>query len=264
MPGPAPKRRTFWLNALVVIPCILVAAWFHFGYRPVHRLEGPRLIFWTWEKSEDLRFLDPKTEGVAFLASSVELLPDATHVQSRVEALDLPSGIQRIAVVRIYSHPDRPASLSAGQLNEALQTLIAATKLSNVSALQISYDARSSERAFYTKLLTELRRQLGPAYPISITAPASWCISDRWMRDLPVNEAVPMLFSMGQEEAVIRQYLSSTNTFPEALCRGSLGISTSEWWPDPIRSRTRVYVFNQAPWTRESVENLRSRIHRGM
>ncbi|HTQ95309.1 MAG TPA: hypothetical protein VMH89_00810, partial [Candidatus Acidoferrum sp.] len=220
MPPPAPKRRTFWLIALFVIPCLLLGTWFHFGYRQVHRLEGPRLIFWASEESDDLRFLDPKTEGVAFLAASVDLLPDATHVQSRMHPVDLPSGIQRIAVVRIDSHADRPASLSTGQLNEVLQTLVSATKDPNVSALQIRYDASSSERAFYTNLLTELRRQLGPAYPISITAPASWCISDRWMRDLPINEAVPMLFSMGQEEAVIRQYLSSTNTFPEPLCRG--------------------------------------------
>ncbi len=264
MPAPAAKRRTFWLIALVVIPCLLVGAWFQFGYQPIHRLEGPRLIFWAWEEAEDLRFLDPKTDGVAFLASSVELLPDATNVQSRTQPLNLPYGMQHIAVVRIRSHADRPASLSTQQLNEALQTLVSLTKRPNVSALQISYDARSPERAFYTNLLTELRRQLGPAYPISITAPASWCISDRWIRDLPVNEAVPMLFSMGQDEAVIRQYLSTTNTFPEPLCRGSLGIATGEWWPDPIRSRTRVYVLNQAPWTRESVENFRSRIHRGM
>jgi hypothetical protein len=200
----------------------------------------------------------------AFLASSVELLPDSIRVIPRMQPLYLPQGIQLIAVVRIYSHADKPAMLSEEQFNETLQTFLAASKLPYVYALQIDFDARVSERAFYSRLLTELRRKLGRVYPISITALASWCIGDRWIRDLPVNEAVPMLFSMGSEEALVHHYLAFSDTFPEPLCRRSLGISIGEWWLDPVHSRTRVYVFSQMPWTREAVENVRSRIHRGI
>jgi hypothetical protein len=264
MPVTSTKPRTFRLIALCAIPLLLVAAWFHYNYQPAHRLQGPRLVYWAWERREDFRFLDPRTEGVAFLVSSVELLPDSTHIEPRMQPLYLPPGIQVVAVVRIYSHKDKPAALSDSQRAETVQALVAATHSPNVSALQIDFDARASERAFYAQLLSELRQQLGPQYPISITALASWCIGDRWIRDLPVNEAVPMIFSMGSEEALIRQYLSSTGTFPEPLCRGSLGISTGEWWPNPVGSRTRVYVFSQVPWTRESVADIRSRIHRGM
>jgi hypothetical protein len=211
-----------------------------------------------------LRFLDPQTEGVAFLASSVELQPDAVQVHPRMQPLLLPAGIQLVAVVRIYSNSSAPAALNEQQFSETLQTLLQVTHEPRVIALQIDFDARSSERAFYSRLLKELRRQLGSAYPISITALASWCIGDRWIRDLPVNEAVPMIFSMGPEEALIRHYLSSVDTFPEPLCRGSLGISTGEWWPNPVHTRTRVYVFSSTAWTRAAVESLRSRIHRGM
>lgn len=264
MPAPLKKRRTVWLVALFVFPFLLVVAWFHYGYGPAQRLQGPRLVYWVWERPEDLRFLDAKNEGVAFLASSVELLPDATRVEPRMQPMYVPAGIQLVAVVRVYSHVGKPAGLSEDQLSETLRALMAATRLPGVSALQIDFDARVSERAFYSRLLTELRRQLGPAYPVSITALASWCIGDRWIRHLPVNEAVPMLFSMGTEAPLIRHYLSSTDAFPEPLCRGSLGISTGEWWPDPVHSRTRVYVFSQVPWTRQAVEDIRSRIHRGM
>jgi Protein of unknown function (DUF3142) len=264
MPAPSVKRRTFRLIALFLIPCLLVATWFHYGHRPAHRLQGPLLVYWVCERPEDLRILDPKTEAAAFLASSVELLSDSIRVAPRLQPLYLPPGIQLVSVVRLYSQADKPATFHAQQLAETVQALMAATRQPGVSALQIEFDALVSQRAFYSQLLTELRRQLGPTYPISITALASWCIGDRWIRDLPVNEAVPMLFSMGPEEAITRQYLSSTDTFPEPLCRGSLGISTGEWWPNPIHSRTRVYVFSQVPWTREEVENIRSLIHRGM
>ena len=261
---PGSRPRKILLLALIVIPCLLWAAWFRYGYRSVHRLTGPRLVYWAWERPEDLRLVNPQNEGVAFLASSVELLPDMTVVHPRRQPLYVPPGIQLLAVVRVYSHPDKPAALSKAQLDSTLDTLVAATREPGVSGLQIDFDARMSERTFYSQLVRELRQRLGQGYPISITALASWCIGDRWIRDLPANEAVPMLFSMGSEEALIRQYLSSTDTFPEPLCRGSLGISTGEWWPNPVHSRTRVYVFSQTPWTRETVESTRSRIHRGM
>jgi hypothetical protein len=259
-----PKRRMFWLFVLFLIPGFLVGTWFYYSDGHVNQLKGPRLVYWAWERLEDLRFLDPKKEAVAFLASSVELLPDSIRVEPRMQPLYTPPGIQLVAVVRVYSHLDKPAALSGEQLSETLQALLAATRQPGVSALQIDFDARTSERSFYAQLLEELRRKLGPAYPISITALASWCLGDPWIHNLPVNEAVPMLFSMGSETALIRHYLSSADTFPEPLCRGSLGISTGEWWPDPVRGRTRAYVFSEVPWTRETVENVRSHIHRGM
>jgi hypothetical protein len=264
MPTPSSRLRKLRVLALFLVPGILWVAWFHYVHRSVHRLQGPRLVYWAWERPEDLRLLNPQTEAVAFLAFSVELLPDSTRIYPRMQPLFVPPGIQLVAVVRIYSHSDKPALLDPEQFSETLQTLLKATRERVVVALQIDYDARVSERAFYSQLLTELRHQLGPTYPISITALASWCIADRWIRDLPVNEAVPMLFSMGPEEPLIRQYLTSVDTFPEPLCRGSLGISTGEWWPNPVHSRTRVYVFNATPWTQEAVESIRSRIHRGM
>jgi len=264
MPTPVPRRRKFRLLVLFAVPVIFWGAWFHFAYSTVHRLAGPRLVYWAWERPENLQFLDPKTEGVAFLSSSVELLPDSVHIYPRMQPLYLPPGIQVVAVVRIYSHPASPAALNEHQFSETLQAVVNSTHLPNVAALQIDFDARESERAFYSRLLTELRRQLGPAYPISITALASWCIGDRWIHSLPVNEAVPMLFSMGPDEPLIRHYLASADTFPEPLCRGSLGISIGERWPNPIRSGTRVYVFHQEPWTQKDVEDIRSRIHRGM
>ncbi len=264
MPAPKTKVRKFWLVTLFLVPCLFVAAWFHYGYGPKHRLKGPRLVYWAWERTEDLRFLDPKTEAVAFLASSVELLQDSVRIQPDIQPPSLPSGIQMVAVVHIFSHADKRAAPTAEQRSETLQALLAATHEPGVSALQIDFEAHVSERAFYSQLISELRQRLGPGYPISITALASWCIGDRWIRDLPVNEAVPMLFSMGSEEALVRNYLSSTGSFPEPLCRGSLGISTGDWFPNPVPSRTRVYVFHQGPWTHEAAEDLRSRIRRGM
>jgi hypothetical protein len=75
-----------------------------------------------------------------------------------------------------------------------------------------------------------------------------------------VDEAVPMLFSMGNEQLVIRHYLSWHASFPEPLCRGSVGLSTGEWLPNQVRHQTRVYVFSSDAWTKQSVNTIRSRL----
>jgi hypothetical protein len=236
------------------------AGWLWYRYQFSHRLSGPNAVYWAWERPEDLRFLRPQDEAVAFLASSVELLPDKVKVQPRMQPLQISPGTQLVAVVRIYSHLSTPASLDADQLRQTAETALAATALPRVSSLQIDFDARSSERSFYSQLLSELRRRLGPSYPLSITALASWCIGDRWIRDLPVNEAVPMLFDLGSDATDVRQYLAAHSSFPEPLCRGSVGLSTNEWMPKQIHWRTRVYVFSPNAWTPASVDSIRSRL----
>jgi len=243
----------------VLLVCILAAAWIWRTRQKLHRLQGPNIVYWAWERPEDLRLLDPQKEAVTFLASSVELLPDRANLFPRMQPLLLSPGTHLVAVVRIYSHPASPAALNSVQFEAAVNAAVSATREPNVAALQIDFDARNSERAFYLRLLTELRHRLGPQYPISITALASWCIGDRWIRGLPVDEAVPMLFSMGPEASDIRRYLLSHASFPEPLCRGSLGLSTREEWPKEIGGNTRVYVFNPQSWTRESVETVRFR-----
>jgi len=240
--------------------CVIAAALYWRARQPFHRLPGPNLVYWAWERPEDLRFLNPEKEAVAFLASSVELLPDGVKVYPRMQPLLLAPRTQLIAVVRVYSHSEAPDSLDSAEQEKILQTVMATTALPRVSGLQIDFDARFSERSFYSQILEKLRRRLGPSYPISITALASWCIGDRWIHDLPVNEAVPMLFSMGTEESSFRQYLKTHTSFPEPLCRGSVGLSTGEWFREQIHWQTRVYVFSSTAWTPDSVNSVRSRL----
>jgi len=255
--------RRLWIAISILVLCIIGTVLFWRAHRPFYRLQGPNLVYWAWERPEDLRFLNPRKEAVAFLASSVELLPQDVKVYPRMQPLLLAPGTQLIAVVRVYSHSNAPASLDSAQMEETLKTVIASTGLPQVSGLQIDFDARSSERSFYSQILAELRHRLGPSYPISITALASWCIGDRWIHDLPVNEAIPMLFSMGTEGPSIRQYLSSHSSFPEPLCRGSVGLSTDEWFSKQIHWQTRVYVFNAKAWIPASVKSVRSRLSGG-
>ena len=65
--------------------------------------------------------------------------------------------------------------------------------------------------------------------------------------ELPVDEAVPMIFRMGTDETVIKTFLKNGNDFREPLCRRSYGISVDE--PVAMNFERRQYIFNVRAWT---------------
>src|SRR6185503_13236026 len=100
-----------------------------------------------------------------------------------------------------------------------------------------------------TQLLHAVRRELPPATPLSITALASWCMQDDWLGDLPIDEAVPMLFRMGRSEPARDGVIDRLRA---PACRGAIGTSLDE----PLtmsRGRKRLYVFNPRQWTTATI-----------
>src|SRR5688572_18965491 len=175
-------------TVFIFLPILLAALGSHRA-TPVETL--PPVILWAWERPEDLTFVDPEKTAVAFLAKTITLRGDRVAVKPRLQPLKLAPGTKLVAVVRIESDLTNEPTLSALQLQH---TANAITDLSGISVVQIDFDATVSERNFYRDLLQNLRRQLPPAIGLSMTALASWCAGDDWLRDLPVDEAVPMLF----------------------------------------------------------------------
>jgi hypothetical protein len=215
----------------------------------------PRVILWAWERPEDLRFINPQEIGVAFLAATIILRGDQTTLRPRLQPLTLAPRTRRIAVARIETDSRSRPLFSDGQRNRVVAEL---TKLAHgeaVAAVQIDFDALASERAFYRALLFDLRRQLPATTRLSITALASWCLGDNWIADLPIDEAVPMLFRMGADHDNIRMRLKAGDDFSAPIARHSIGISTDEPLGARLTSR-RVYVFNPRPWSAPSVEQI--------
>lgn len=213
----------------------------------------PSTILWAWERPERLDYLEPQKTGVAFLAKTIYLRADRTASRPRLQSLAVPSGAQVIAVARIQS--DRAPSLSVQQINDTAVEISELGSLPNVVMVQVDFDAKTSEREFYRSLLTELRARLPQSTLLSITALASWCEGDNWLDDLPIDEAVPMLFRMGVEEKQFRSRLAAGERFRAKLCQGSVGISTDE----PLTYLPhvqRVYVFNPKSWSPGQVNQV--------
>ncbi len=201
---------------------------------------SPRVFLWAWEHPEHLSFVDPHAAGIAFLARTVSWRSGQITSTPRLQPLEIPPGAAVISVVRLeaQSPPLPDSGMVAGEI---LKT----AALPRVAALQIDFDARTSQRAWYTGLLNRVHAQLNPATPLTITALASWCLGDPWIRALPVADAVPMMFRMGPGAPRL------DSDYSLAVCRASVGVSTDEITPAVPHGR-RIFIFHPGPWTPES------------
>ena len=231
-------------TVFIFLPLLLAA----FGPRTATPVETlPPVILWAWERPEDLTFVDPEKTAVAFLAKTITLRGDKVLVKPRLQPLQLAPGTKLVAVVRIESDRSNEPTLSALQLQHTAKAI---TDLSEISVVQLDFDATVSERNFYRELLGTVRRQLPANVGLSMTALASWCAGDDWLRDLPVDEAVPMLFRMGVEKNLFQRRLDSGQRFESSLCRSTAGVSVDE--PLKVPEVDRLYIFNPERWTKES------------
>jgi hypothetical protein len=213
-------------------------------------------VLWAWERPEHLNFIDPQATGVAFLDRTIAITQNDVRVRPRYQPLVVPNGTPLVAVIRVESAKD--AELSESQRARSVTEIVAAAR-PGISAIQIDFDALQSERTFFAQLLGDVRAALPHATGLQITALASWCLGDPWIRDLPIDDAVPMLFRMGADAPNVERTLNGGGDFALAVCRHSVGISTDEQSPR-VPSGRRRYVFNPRAWSRDALESLMKRI----
>ena len=207
----------------------------------------PDTILWAWERPEQLDFIDTERVGVAYLAKTIQVREDDLFVRPRVQPLILRPGTRVVAVVRIETERQETDGLSKSQIEEVAMEVAEAAERPGVSAVQIDFDAKASERSSYRKLLFRVRQLLPQRTPLSMTALASWCVGDNWLSDLPVDEIVPMLFRLGMNRDQFASRLQSNEELFSKPCDVSAGVSTDEHVYPP--KRKRLYIFSPKSWT---------------
>jgi hypothetical protein len=255
--GSKPITFLAGLLVLVSLPCRVERA-----RNRVNEKGLPPIILWAWERPEDLRFLTSSRHGVAFLAQTLVLKADDVIHKPRRQPLKLSPATRAIAVSRVESLKttgERPF-LSQGQKTKLVNLINETLKLPAVWAIQIDFDAVTSERIFYRSLLEELRSKLPDDIPLSITALASFCVGDRWIQNLPVDEAIPMAFRMGTDSQKIKSLIADGHDFRGELCQRSYGIALDEPLKADFDDSRRVYVFNSRSWTPQDLELLEARL----
>jgi hypothetical protein len=220
----------------------------------------PGTILWAWERPEKLDFIDPTRVGVAFLAKTIYLRGATVVARPRLQSLNVPDGTKLIAVARIETNRRDVPNLTKSQIEATAAEVASLGQLPNIGAVQIDFDATLSERDFYRALLVSVRGKLPIEMPLSITALASWCDGDSWLSDLPIDEAVPMLFRLGVEKRRFTSRLRSGEQLRASACQYAAGVSTDE--PVKLASVQRLYIFNPTSWSPVSFEVAMEVYHR--
>ncbi|MBS1956553.1 MAG: DUF3142 domain-containing protein [Cyanobacteria bacterium SZAS-4] len=224
----------------------------------------PERMLWAWERPEDLRFVDTKTTGVAYLAATIKVKKSKVTCINRHQPLQVPPGTYMMPVVRIESDGTLSESNNQSIISEIV-SLLPRYLNPRVRGFQFDFDARKSERVWYKKFLIQVREVLPQEIYLSMTSLASWCLGDDWISgsSLPVDEVVPMFFEMGADNKPVAVLLNQGNTFGHSY--QALGISDK----DPAMNRLigksvagilkpvpRVYMFSRTPWNQQKAENL--------
>ncbi len=217
----------------------------------------PSGFLWAWERPEDLRFVNADNFGVAFLAQTIYLDGDRISTSLRKQPLKVPENVYLIAVTRIETKK-RPGgrSYTESQKEKVVRLIEKTLELPDVSAVQIDFDAVASERSLYRELITAVRTKLPENIGLTITALASWCIDDRWMSGLPIDEAIPMLFQMGPDRQKVLSLLKNEIDFDEPLCRNSYGLEINEAIDIQFKSGRRFFYFNPEAWESTDLPTL--------
>jgi hypothetical protein len=254
-----PPRRIL-IPALLLAASLSAAAFHHHAYNFARSSKvetttlPPALILWAWERPEDLTFIDSKQIAVAYLAKTIFLRGQGVVTKPRLQPLSTPAGTTVIPVARIETDRETPPTLSNDQAKDAATEISQLALPPNVSMVQVDFDATTTQRQFYRTLLIELRKRMPPATKLSITALASWCQGNNWLVDLPIDEAVPMLFRMGQDRNAILSRLAGEG-FQATRCESSAGISTDEHINN-LPAVPRLYVFNPTGWNRDALNKV--------
>jgi hypothetical protein len=211
------------------------------------------LYVWSWQRSEDLSFIDPAATKLALWIATITVHEQGFDTQARANPVRYPQGTEVLPVVRLETAlaPDAPTLALIAEQIAALVTPLGAHEV------QLDFDATVSQRGAYRQLIEGVRAEL-PAYRVSITALASWCVGDPWIEALPIDAAVPMYYRMGPDADEVRHFLSESRPRLASICADNAGYSLDE--PDmPIVAARRLFLFNAAPWDDATLESARSR-----
>ena len=105
----------------------------------------PAVMLWAWERREDMRAIDPREVGVAYLAKTLLLRQGSVVTRPRLQPLQVPPPTVLMPVVRMESDKLSPPTLDSDQRARVGEEIVVLSRASPTPAIQIDFDARVSE-----------------------------------------------------------------------------------------------------------------------
>ncbi len=243
-------KLPFARAALLIVATLLLP-----GCQP-RRPTAP-LVLWAWERPEDLRFVGDQAE-VAVQTGFVELAENGLRSRGR----RFPLRVARpptTALVHVQIDHATPLDWTPSLRARTAAAILHYADAAPVQRVQVDFEVRASERQVLLDVLHDVRRGLPPGTQLSMTALASWCDTETWLDQAPVDEITPMLFRMTDGGDALLRRLKKGGDFRNPRCRKALAISTDT---PIVRAPTgrRVYLFNPHSWTSKDYEKARREV----
>lgn len=216
------------------------------------------LVVWAWERPEDLTFLPAEVEVAAHM-TFVEVVGDKVAARGRWHPLRVAPGQPTTAVAHVQIDRRRTLAWTDRTTELVAQAVLRAAEAPWVRTLQLDFEVRASEREHLLAVIRAVRAGLRPGVSLSMTALASWCETEAWLAEAPVDEVAPMLFRMGPGGRHIQAKLAAGGDFAGARCRTALAVATDTPLERAPAGR-RVYLFNPRSWTAGDFEAARRRV----
>ena len=187
-----------------------------------------QFTLWAWERREDLHALDTRRFAVAYLDQTLTI-----GLTVEQPTPPRPPGLSRLRNTNPRC-PHRSAAQRGAQRCKTAATPLTRSCSARASPASPLFKSISMPRARSARSIaicwSTCAARCRANLPLSITALASWCSFDDWLRGLPVDEAVPMMFRMEPDRRRAPPDLDDFR-IREPLCQSSVGVSTTEPWP---------------------------------
>lgn len=201
-------------------------------------------IFWVWHDSDAPALL--AGQELAVLQQHFVFDKTGTHLRQRMKPLHLRPGTRVTPVVHAQlANGDLPL-LGQPQAKTLLKAVLQASQKSSSGWVQFDFEAPRQQRTFYLELVQQMRAQLPAHIKLSVSALASWCFEDEFMRQIAADEVVPMLFALGQPASTMHsQFLLQTPRLATACKQQAIGFARQEAPPLKLLQRyPRRYWFS--------------------
>lgn len=256
-------------QSLVVISVTLLCMLLALG-QPASRArvdQLPRIIIWSWEHDDDLRWIDPRKAAVAYFAGTISLRQHIALFKARRNRLSILENTTSFPVFRVETVCKQTVPTEAA-ITSAVDAIIAHSNFNRCREIQIDFDATTSERKVYLDMLRQLRQRVPSDCTVSITALASWCLDDKWLQKAPVDETVAMLFCMGAGRKQALSALKREHLDSGCECKQSLGIAICETDTNAqlrqsgcMQRCEHLYAFSPLGWTKRRYEQLLAEVN---
>lgn len=245
------RSRYIALGILLIFVFMALSVYFFYGRQTIY--------LYAWERPEDMSFLDSidhKRMSVVYYAGDVVIDHGRANISPRRNSLFIPKNIKTIPLIRIDNFNDS----SALQKNSGDIINFITRVCRDATSCQLDFDAKTSEYSAYIDIITAVRNNL-PKVKITITALASWCGDNSWLNNLPIENAVPMLYRLGNDISV-RRVLDDGRITSYTKCNRSVALSIDELdfeFKQYLNCRN-IYLFNPESWTKESFTQLKNKL----